>query len=208
MEKASYELINKYLQKWEDTRADELLEEGEIATQMVPHHPKYFITSHGRVISLAHNKPRILKHYYGGSRNVSATGNRNRPRVVLSANGKPQNFYVHKLVEKYLTVDQFIIDPSSEVHCHHKNKNAPLEKLNHPTNLLTTNASIHEVLTAMEHQQGKRWELPSDEQAFKIMEQILKLPTGSAIFYEKINGKTGEVIEVSALPLSVKETTK
>ena len=179
-----------YEKKWRDVNADQLLEEGEQPTQMVNHNPMYFITNRGRVISLYGKEPKVLNQYYGYSKNAKSGGNHNRPRVELSINGERKIFYVHRLMTDYFPSDvsSFITSPSEPTEIHHINPDAPEDQLNHPSNLLVTNAEPHKLITSLE-----RTEEPTQEQSEKIMKQMAGLDLGSAVLLQYKDAETGEV---------------
>ena len=187
----------KYLEQWNTTNAARLLQSDETVEQMINHNPAYFITSSGRIISLLRKEPKVMEVFYGGSKNVSQVGNRNRPRVCLRVMGESKCYYIHRLMAEYFPIDQFIRDDSAPAVVHHKNPSAPPEEINRSENLIKVDEDTHQVLTTMERQQGERWQLPSEEQSLKVMSKLLALGIGNAVLYEKIDKATGKVLETS-----------
>ena len=144
----------KCLAKWNSLSVP--LHEGETVVQMVNHNPIYFLSSEGRVFSIARKEWREMPQYTKQSKNSAYNNCSNKQlSVSLSVNSKCKLIRVSRLMTEYFSLSVFNPTNDKQVETHHiepwddekGTENNCLE------NLQRVGKQAHDVLTML--QKGK-----------------------------------------------------
>ena len=108
----------KCLAKWNSLNVP--LHEGETVIQMVNHNPIYFLSSEGRVFSVASKNGVKEMHYYTKeSPNSGHSASNKQLSVHLSVNGKKEQPRISKLMAEYFPLSVFNPTNDKQVETHH-----------------------------------------------------------------------------------------
>lgn len=138
----------KCLAKWNSLNVP--LHEGETVVQMVNHNPIYFLSSEGRVFSVAGKEWRELKTTTKISKNATCKIGSNRQLCVgLRVNGKVPIIRISKLMAEYFPLSVFnpTNDPRIETHHIEPWDDEKGTENNRLENLQRVGKQAHDVLT-------------------------------------------------------------
>lgn len=142
----------KCLAKWNSLNVP--LHEGETVVQMVNHNPIYFLSSEGRVFSVASKNGVKEMHYYTKeSPNSGHSASNKQLGVNLSVNGKKEQPRVSKLMTEYFPLSVFNPTNDSRLETHHiepwdDEKGTDNNRLE---NLQRVSKQAHDVLTMLQN---------------------------------------------------------
>ena len=142
----------KCLAKWNSLNVP--LHEGETVVQMVNHNPIYFLSSEGRVFSVAGKEWRELKTTTKLSKNATCKIGSNRQLCVgLRVNGKVPIIRISKLMAEYFPLSVFNPTNDSRLETHHiepwdDEKGTDNNRLE---NLQRVSKQAHDVLTMLQN---------------------------------------------------------
>lgn len=142
----------KCLAKWNSLNVQ--LHEGETVVQMMNHNPIYFLSSEGRVFSVAGKEWRELKTTTKISKNATCKIGSNRQLCVgLRVNGKVPIIRISKLMAEYFPLSVFNPTNDSRLETHHiepwdDEKGTDNNRLE---NLQRVSKQAHDVLTMLQN---------------------------------------------------------